>query len=103
MSCLSLIRDGGICSVVANPVFVITPDRLEGGADVTFEVFEEDATALKALLDKPEHYVLDSTLLWAQLKVLEPCESTHPGLALLRNRSTLRGLLRLIQEPAQTE
>jgi hypothetical protein len=37
-------------------------------------------------------------LFWARLKCLEPCMSTAPGLALLRDKPTLCGVLAVVVE-----
>lgn len=95
MACLSRYRGNGLPAiVVANPVFVTSPIEFKDGAEVTFEVFEQDAAALKTRVDKEQRYVLDSMEpFWAQLKCLDPCESTHPALTYLRHKETLRGVL----------
>lgn len=104
MSALSVVRDGQkAVPLVANPIFLISPLRVKSGAEVTFEVFEEDAAALKSLIGEPHLYHLDGELFWAQLNSLEPCESTHPGLYLLRHKPTLRGMFSIIGESAQTQ
>jgi hypothetical protein len=97
MACLSLYRDNRLPPIaIANPVFVTSPIELKNGAEVTFEVFEQDAAALKGRVDKDQRYVLDSKgPFWAQLKCLDLCESTHPMLAHLRHKETQKGLARL--------
>lgn len=100
---LSIFRDGRPPAVtVASPVFFTSPtDSLQIGAEITFEVSERDASALKPLVGKDEYYVINfETHFWARLKILEPCKSTHPGLALLRDRPTLRGVLTVFKETA---
>ena len=64
------------------------------GAELVFEMFEVDAGCLRARLGEFRNYGLDrgQQLFSAKLTSLEPCESTHPGLALLRDRPTLRGV-----------
>ena len=83
---------------VANPIFVTSEET----AQVVFEVFEVDATSLKLRLGKPALYGYDSAQppFWATLTALEPCQSTHMGLALMRDRPTLRGTLTIAHAPA---
>jgi hypothetical protein len=91
MSALSIFKpDRKAMPCVANPIFLTSALRTECGAEVTFEVFEIDARALIDLIGTNQLYHLDNQLFCAELKSLQPCESTHPGLSLLRHKSTLR-------------
>jgi hypothetical protein len=90
---LSVIEHGGRAVVAANPIFVIS----ESDTHLTFEVLKQDAAALIPLIGKSYNYVYGSDPFWGQLKSLEPCESTHPGLALLREKATLRGVFLLMK------
>lgn len=93
MSALSMVRPGNkAVPCVANPIFLTAPLRTENGAEVTFEVFEIDAGGLRDLVGTKQLYHFDGKLFWAELKSLEPCQSTHPGLSYLRERPTLRGV-----------
>jgi hypothetical protein len=93
MPALSVVKPGRqAVPVVANPIFLTSPLRTEGGAEVTFEVFDIDAGALRELVGTKQLYHLDNTLFWAELKSLLPCQNTHPGLSLLRHKPTLRGV-----------
>jgi hypothetical protein len=102
MACLSLYRDKRLPPIViANPVFVTSPIIFQNGAEVTFEMFEQDAVAIKTRVGKEQRYVLDSKgPFWAQLNSLGPCESEHLLLAHLRHKETRRGLASL--EPRST-
>jgi hypothetical protein len=92
MSCLSVIRDGRSV-VVANPIYLLSPIEVRNGANVTFEVLAADAASLKDLVGQISYYYLDPPgFFWAQLKTLDECQSTHPGLALLRNKPAFRGV-----------
>ena len=51
---LSIVKDDGIAVVVATPIFVIS----ESDTGVAFEMFEQDAASLRALIGKPQYYVL---------------------------------------------
>ena len=90
---LSVIEHGGRAVVVANPIFVIS----ESDTQLTFEVLKQDAAALIPLIGKSHNYVYGSDPFWGKLKSLETCESTHPGLALLREKATLRGVFLLMK------
>ena len=105
MACLAVYRamEGlkGHFVAVANPVYVTSPIEAEGSSEVIFEVFEQAGIALKNLVGKIQYFRMGDQQFWAELKTLDPCESTHPGLALLRNRKTLRGVLRVMEEAGQ--
>ena len=95
MASLSVLGEGGIVMGCANPIFIISDEGRSKGAKLVFEVFEADASGLRARLGKLDQYGIDPRHLMfsAKLTSLEPCESTHPGLALLRDKPTLRGVL----------
>ncbi len=103
MACLFVYQAGdglkGDFVVVANPVYVTSP--IEVSSEVKFEVFEEAEISLKNLVGKIRYFRLGVQAFWAELKTLDPCESTHPGLALLRDRKTLRGVLCVMEEALQ--
>ena len=100
MACLSIVREGLGATIVANPIFVTSAiEKLQTGAKLIFEVFEQDAAALGQLLGETRIYVLTPPgNFWGKLDILEPCQSTHPGLALLRHKPTLRGVLAVFEE-----
>ena len=99
MSALSIVRDGQkVVATIANPIFLTSPIRVERGAQLTFEVFETDAAILKDLVGTKQLYYLDHELYWAELISLELGESTHPSLALLRDKATLRGVFSILGE-----
>ena len=103
MSALSIVKPGRkVVPLVANPIFLTSPLRTESGGEVTFEVFEIDAGGLQAVIGAKQLYHLDNKLFWAELKSLQPCQSTHPGLSLLRHKPTLRGVF-LMHGEAQGE
>jgi|WetSurMetagenome_2_1015567.scaffolds.fasta_scaffold79125_2 hypothetical protein len=85
---LSVIEHGGRAVVVANPIFVIS----ESDTKLTFDVLEHDSAALIPLIGKWQTYAHGYNLFFGQLKSLDTCESTHPGLALLREKATLRAV-----------
>jgi hypothetical protein len=93
MSALSIFKsDRTTIILAANPIFLTSPLRTASGAEVTFEVFQVNAHRLQALIGSKQLYSLDHQLFWAELKSLQPSESTHPGLARLRDKPTLRGV-----------
>jgi hypothetical protein len=94
MACLSVQREGTTVFVVcANPVFPLSDGR-DGAFE--FEVFELDSTSLKNRLRKIDSYIVDNIPpFFGELVSLDLCQSTHPGLALLRDRPTLRGVIKI--------
>lgn len=98
MAALSIRVDGHFV-ICATPIFLTS----EPSADLlTFEVFESDAARLKSVLGKAETYYLDDAVFFAELITLERCQSTHPGLALLRHKPTMRGVLRVHKSASPT-
>ena len=86
--------------VVANPVFL---DRGPVGGEFGFEVFERDATTLKSLIGTDQYFIIDACEhFFGRLESLEPCQPTHPELALMIGRPTLRGRLRIFPVPNPT-
>jgi hypothetical protein len=93
MSALSIVRDDRkVVRLVANPIFLTSPLMVARGAQLSFEMFEADAGGLKPLVGMKQLYFLDDQLFWAELISLEACVSTHPGLRMLREKATLRGV-----------
>lgn len=90
MSSLSVFS-ANLFVTCANPIFPLSdPDT----GTFTFEVLEADAVMLKARVGKWEQYLLgEKPPFFGELVKLEPCESTHLGLLLLRDKPTLRGVL----------
>jgi hypothetical protein len=85
MACLS-VRVDGVYVICANPIFLVS----DLGSTLAFEVFEDDSASLKLRLEKPDEYFVDSTgTFFGVLKSLEKRTSTHVGLALLRDKTTL--------------
>ncbi len=95
MASLFVLSEHGVVVGCANPIFIISDGGRKTGAKLVFEVFDNSARGLRRRLGKPDTYGIDPTqpLFSAILTSLEPCKSTHPGLALLRDRPTLRGVL----------
>jgi hypothetical protein len=90
-----------LTTVVANPIFLLSPhENLTTGGTVTFEVLEKNADGLRALIGQTKLYVIDGSRLWATLRELIACTSTHSGLNIMRHKPTLRGVLAVIEEPA---
>jgi hypothetical protein len=99
VACLSILRnDGGPVVVLANPIFPLSHTE----AELIFEVFEADAAGLRALIGPSALLYLDKTF-WARLETLDPCTSTHPGLARLRAKATLRGRFTIYGDREQTD
>lgn len=95
MTSLSIVeeREDGrpIARVIAAPLFPISPLVFDPGATVIFELFESDSSALARRVGEVCLYAIASDAkFWAKLISLEPCISTHEGLAHMRNRPTLR-------------
>lgn len=100
MACLSIVREHGHMTVAANPIFLLGPMTSQLGAEVAFEVLDSDGAELKALVGEYRCFYIDDSVgvFWAKLTSLEPCVSTHPGLALLGNRLTLHGVFVIVGE-----
>jgi hypothetical protein len=91
MACLSILKDK-VYVVCANPIFP-TSDL---GNTLAFEVLENDASSLKSLLGEADEYYIDSVgTFFGVLQSLEPRQSTHPGLAMLRDKTTLHGVMQV--------
>jgi hypothetical protein len=95
MSALSIQLENGIFSICANPIFPISEFSASLGSQFVFEVFEADAHSLKFRIGQIDHFAMDGAAFWAKVTSLEPCVSTHTGLALLREKPTMRGVLTL--------
>lgn len=95
MADLCVLAEDGIIISCANPIFIISDGGRKKDAKLVFEVFDNSASGLRRRLGRSDNYGVDPNqpLFSAKLTSLEPCESTHPGLALLRDRPTLRGVL----------
>lgn len=92
MACLSVRHQDGPFVVCASPVFLMSdPDS----SILTLELSENASTDLRSRLGTIEQYVLDGRKgpFFGQLISIEPCESRHPGLALLRDEPTMRAVL----------
>jgi hypothetical protein len=96
MACLSWQREGAKSfTVAANQIYLLSdpPDPMRG--IVEFEILENDAELLMAHVGTPHVFYLDDRtgVFSAKLSPLVPVTSTHPALALLRGKPTLRGYL----------
>lgn len=102
MACLSIIRERGPTTIAADPIFPLDALNVRGGGEFSFEVFDVDDCELKAFIGEHRCFFIDDTsgTFWARLQSLEPCVSTHPALALMRDRPTLRAVLVIVEEVA---
>ncbi len=98
MASLSVLDEEGIMIGCANPIFIISDSGRKNGAEIVFEVFEIDASALRTRLGKSDQYGIDPRhpIFSAKLTSLEPCISTHPSLTLMRDKPALRGVLTIV-------
>lgn len=98
MAALSLLPKNGPSHIVASPIFWLNPPKLRQGEKLLFEVLEKDAASLEGLLNKLEQFSIGSHeySFTGKLTCLVPCESSHEGLALLRDKATLRGELTIV-------
>lgn len=91
MATISRFIEGGPAVVLAQ-VFVTARllDVLE------FEILEVNAGSLRDYIGKRNYLTYDNdTPFWGELVTLEPCDSTAPGLRLLRDRPTLKGIIKV--------
>jgi hypothetical protein len=104
MAAISVAKDGKLPFVgVANPVFVLSqPVNWDAGGLITFEVLEIDGETLKSLVGQHLYYAIGDQSFSGVLQLLEPCESTHSGLALLRHKRTFRGSIAVLPPIAGT-
>lgn len=95
MTALSIVEARGdgrpMARLIATPLFPISPMLFDPGTTFVFEILERDASALASRIGQACLYAIGSeATFWARLTSLEPCTSTHEGLAYLRDRRTLR-------------
>ena len=97
MGTISKLTDGGPAVLWAHVYLIgVHADLLE------FEVLESNASALPKQIGVKNLLSIDGeTPFWGTLVSLEPCTSTAPGLALLREKSALKGILRRIAADTQ--
>jgi hypothetical protein len=62
-----------------------------------FEVLAADSTSLQLRVDQELHYMLDSRCCLGKVTSIEPCRSTHPGLAVLRDRPAMKATLQILK------
>jgi hypothetical protein len=102
MSCLSIIEERGktVAVVLANPIFPLSQVDFSNRGSFEFEVFEDDADGLRGRIGTFNFYTLDGERpFWGRLKSMTKCQSTHPGLARLRHKPTLRCLVDVLPDP----
>jgi len=98
VSALSVLdSETGMMIGCADPIYITSAIDYRTGAEITFEVLEADASSLEQRLGKRDEYGFDPSHppFFAVLTSLDSCQSTHPALALLRDRPTMRGVLRV--------
>jgi hypothetical protein len=98
MACLSIF-EGHVFTVCANPIFPLDEPDWRDGTTLTFEVLEADADVLFEQVKMVRQYALDGQAFTGKLDSLEECISTHPGLGLLGNDRTLRGVFTIQSLP----
>jgi len=105
MAALSIVRDDGPATLVTNGLFLLSEiDNLTPGSKIAFEVLESDVFGLQDLVGETHYYAMGSQIaFWGRIEPLEPCESTHPGLACLRARPTLRGCITVLADAKDSD
>ena|SRR2546426_7720281 len=95
MAVLSVLHKDGIFVGCASPVFLTSELDIRKGANLTLEILEADASSLKRMIGKVETFGLgnDQPPFVAEVTSIAPCTSTASGLALLRDRPTMRCVL----------
>jgi hypothetical protein len=103
MTCLSIVTEDRPATVAANPIFILSQVDDRRGAEIAFEVFEEDTGILNTLIGKKCLYYINppAKMFWGELTELETCISIHPALTLLRDRRTLRGIFTVFGDDDQ--
>lgn len=103
MACLSWRRDGGKgFTVLANPIYPLSNLSDAALDHIEFEILEADAGGLAEEAGVTYVFYIDDQIgvFSGKLSPLVPVVSTHPSLAVLRDRQTLRGSLDIIsREP----
>ena len=99
MARLSIRYKDGPFVVCATAVFVLSDPESE---TLILEILEDGATDLRSRVGVIEEYVLDARKgpFFGRLMSIEPCESSHPDLAMFRDRPTLRAVLTVYRPPA---
>ena len=84
--------------VAANPIYPVSELSAQPGSSIEFEIPEIDAELLMAHVGmEHDFYINDETgTFTARLSPFERVTSSHPGLAYMRDRPTLRGRLDVI-------
>ncbi len=103
MSALSIFSaEGGPAFGCANPIYPMGELSFRPGDKFVFEVLERDASQLKSLLGKAEMYGFAGRAFFARLVSLQPCPSTVPALARMREASTLCGVFEIYPTPSMS-
>jgi hypothetical protein len=100
MSSLSYYLDPpGIMAGCASPIYVISePVDYSPGSEIVFEILAADAGPLQRRLGQRDQYGIDSSAapFFGVLASLEPCQSTHFALSLMRQKPAMRGVLKVL-------
>ena len=94
MTTISKFRDEGRTTILAQ---VLVTTKYAGGFE--FEILEVDAPKLRDQIGIKLFLTCDGEKpFWGELVLLEPCQSTAPGLNLMRNRPTLKGIFKVYSD-----
>ena len=105
MACLSVrMKDARGHGVVANPIFLTSSiENLVQGSVIPFEVMEQDAGSLNALVNEPELYSLGTEVaFFGKLRSLEAKPATVSALAIL-GRPTLHATIDVFVESGSVQ
>ena len=98
MSSLCVYLDPpGIMAHCAGPVYLASEPNYRPGAEIVFEVLAADSSALQRRIGKRDQYGFDgsSPPFFGIITSLDPCQSTHFALSLMRHKPTMRAVLRV--------
>ncbi len=90
MATISKIIDRGPAVVLMNAAHITAEDDNH----IEFEVLEADANSLLRFVGIKQLLAYNGVSFWGELTSLEPCSSTTEALGLLRDKPTLRGVIR---------
>jgi hypothetical protein len=91
MAAISKINQSGPAVLLVNAAH-ITEKRSDL---IEFEILDVNSGSLKKLIGEKQLLACDDSTFWGELISLEPCVSTASGLGLLRNKPTLKGIIRI--------
>ena len=94
MTAISVVSEGQPAKVLANPVH-ITSRRND---HIEFEVLEANAGGLRKVAGTTQLLAIEGVAIFGTLESLESCASTAKGLAMLRTKATLKGVIRTYPE-----